>query len=443
MFDVNKLSVSECNRLFNCLTGLSSTEKILFMNCTRNNNCKDALYQLLVYLDPRTGTYQKHNIEVVYKSFPYVNNLRKNLSRLGINSDNFDAVIVEKARSVGINISDSKGNKKEASNVNRRNFEKENRKPDNTINFKLQSKDSQINSICQKLISEINKITSLKDKIYFVNAGRMNHGKSSLFNALAHQRNLFKTGDVRTTTEQQCKEFTKDIVFIDTPGLDVKEKDDIVAFEGYKKADLIIFVHTPNIGELHRNEIDRINQIAALFPSKNDFWQRFCFVFTFKESLEDNQFEIIKSKVLEDIKIHCGGTNYPVFNVSNMDYWDGIDNKSKPLVEISGIPELRTFLLNIADNIKSKAIALRRNRIEDLKLKATKDLKDLRGEIDDKISRKVKEIERKSGRIQRAKNEIQQIISEQNYFESYMNQEIDNLGSEIVRLKNKHAKERY
>ena len=443
MFDVNKLSVSECNRLFNCLTGLSSTEKILFMNCTRNNNCKDALYQLLVYLDPRTGTYQKHNIEVVYKSFPYVNNLRKNLSRLGINSDNFDAVIVEKARSVGINISDSKGNKKEASNVNRRNFEKENRKPDNTINFKLQSKDSQINSICQKLISEINKITSLKDKIYFVNAGRMNHGKSSLFNALAHQRNLFKTGDVRTTTEQQCKEFTKDIVFIDTPGLDVKEKDDIVAFEGYKKADLIIFVHTPNIGELHRNEIDRINQIAALFPSKNDFWQRFCFVFTFKESLEDNQFEIIKSKVLEDIKIHCGGTNYPVFNVSNMDYWDGIDNKSKPLVEISGIPELRTFLLNIADNIKSKAIALRRNRIEDLKLKATKDLKDLRGEIDDKISRKVKEIERKSGRIQCAKNEIQQIISEQNYFESYMNQEIDNLGSEIVRLKNKHAKERY
>lgn len=443
MFDVNKLSVSECNRLFNCLTGLSSTEKILFMNCTRNNNCKDALYQLLVYLNPRTGTYQKHNIEVVYKSFPYVNNLRKNLSRLGINSDNFDAVIVEKARSVGINISDSKGNKKEASNVNRRNFEKENRKPDNTINFKLQSKDSQINSICQKLISEINKITSLKDKIYFVNAGRMNHGKSSLFNALAHQRNLFKTGDVRTTTEQQCKEFTKDIVFIDTPGLDVKEKDDMVAFEGYKKADLIIFVHTPNIGELHRNEIDRINQIAALFPSKNDFWQRFCFVFTFKESLEDNQFEIIKSKVLEDIKIHCGGTNYPVFNVSNMDYWDGIDNKSKPLVEISGIPELRTFLLNIADNIKSKAIALRRNRIEDLKLKATKDLKDLRGEIDDKISRKVKEIERKSGRIQRAKNEIQQIISEQNYFESYMNQEIDNLGSEIVRLKNKHAKERY
>lgn len=441
MFDVNKLSVSECNRLFNCLTGLSSTEKILFMNCTRNNNCKDALYQLLVYLNPRTGTYQKNNIEVVYKSFPYVNNLRKNLSRLGINSDNFDAVIVEKARSVGINISDSKGNKKEASNVNRGNFEKENRKPDNTINFKLQSKDSQINSICQKLISEINKITSLKDKIYFVNAGRMNHGKSSLFNALAHQRNLFKTGDVRTTTEQQCKEFTKDIVFIDTPGLDVKEKDDIVAFEGYKKADLIIFVHTPNIGELHRNEIDRINQIAALFPSKNDFWQRFCFVFTFKESIEDNQFDIIKSKVLEDIKIHCGGTNYPVFNVSNMDYWDGIDNKSKPLVEISGIPELRTFLLDIADNIKNKAVALRKNRIEDLKLKATKDLKALRREIDDKISRKVKEIERKNGRIQRAKNEIQQIISEQNYFESYMNQEIDNLGSDIARLKNKHAKE--
>ena len=443
MFDINKLSVSECNRLFNCLTGLSSTEKILFMNCTRNNNCKDALYQLLVYLNPRTGTYQKHNIEGVYKSFPYVNNLRKNLSRLGINSDNFDAVIVEKARSVGINISDSKGNKKEASNVNRRNFEKENRKPDNTINFKLQSKDRQINSICQKLISEINKITSLKDKIYFVNAGRMNHGKSSLFNALAHQKDLFKTGDVRTTTEQQWKEFTKDIVFIDTPGLDAKENDDIVAFEGYKKADLIIFVHTPNIGELHRNEIDRINQIAALFPSKNDFWQRFCFVFTFKESLEDNQFEIIKSKVLEDIKTHCGGTGYPVFNVSNMDYWDGIDNKSKPLVEISGIPELRNFLLEIADKIKAKANSLRKKRIDNLKVKAIKDLNDLHKIISDKISRKIKEIEGKNDRIQRAKNGIQQIISEQNYFESYMNQEIDNLRSEIVRLKNEHAKERY
>ena len=367
----------------------------------------------------------------------------KNLSRLGINADNFDAVIVEKARSVGVYISDSKETKNETTNINKRNREKENGKPNNTIKLKLQSKDIQINSICQKFTSAIDQITSLKDKIYYVNAGRMNHGKSSLFNALAHQKDLFKTGDVRTTTEQQWKEFTKDIVFIDTPGLDAKENDDIVAFEGYKKADLIIFVHTPNIGELHRNEIDRINQIAALFPSKNDFWQRFCFVFTFKESLEDNQFEIIKSKVLEDIKTHCGGTGYHVFNVSNMDYWDGIDNKSKPLVEISGIPELRTFLLNIADNIKSKAIALRKNRIEDLKLKATKDLKALRGEIDDKISRKIKEIERKSGRIQRAKNGIQQIISEQNYFESYMNQEIDNLRSEIVRLKNEHAKERY
>lgn len=443
MFAVNELSVSECNRLFNCLTGLSSTEKILFMNSTGNNNCKGALKQLLVYLDPATESPQKHNIEGIYKCFPYVNKLYKNLSRLGINADNFDAVIVEKARSVGVYISDSKETKNETTNINKRNREKENGKPNNTIKLKLQSKDIQINSICQKFTSAIDQITSLKDKIYYVNAGRMNHGKSSLFNALAHQKDLFKTGDVRTTTEQQWKEFTKDIVFIDTPGLDAKENDDIVAFEGYKKADLIIFVHTPNIGELHRNEIDRINQIAALFPSKNDFWQRFCFVFTFKESLEDNQFEIIKSKVLEDIKTHCGGIGYPVFNVSNMDYWDGIDNKSKPLVEISGIPELRTFLLNIADNIKSKAIALRKNRIEDLKLKATKDLKALRGEIDDKISRKIKEIERKSGRIQRAKNGIQQIISEQNYFESYMNQEIDNLRSEIVRLKNEHAKERY
>ena len=75
-------------------------------------------------------------------------------------------------------------------------------------------------------------------KIFIVNAGRMNHGKSSLFNSLLDKQ-YFATGDVRTTVARSDAEFRPNVFLVDTPGLDAVDCDDKVAFDAYKKANMV------------------------------------------------------------------------------------------------------------------------------------------------------------------------------------------------------------
>ena len=51
-------------------------------------------------------------------------------------------------------------------------------------------------------------------KIFIVNAGRMNHGKSSLFNSLLNKP-IFAVDDIRTTMTRQDADFSQDVVMVD------------------------------------------------------------------------------------------------------------------------------------------------------------------------------------------------------------------------------------
>ena len=53
---------------------------------------------------------------------------------------------------------------------------------------------------------QMEEISRAANEIYVVNAGRMNHGKSSLFNSLL-DRDVFKADDVRTTVVNQSAEW--------------------------------------------------------------------------------------------------------------------------------------------------------------------------------------------------------------------------------------------
>ena len=114
---------------------------------------------------------------------------------------------------------------------------------------------------------KIKEITADCQTINIINAGIMNHGKSSLFNSLI-EKEVFGVGDVRVTEKIQREQWLGNAFLIDTPGLEAEESDDTVAYEAYRRANMIIFVHTIKVGELHEKELNAINKIKALILMK-------------------------------------------------------------------------------------------------------------------------------------------------------------------------------
>lgn len=292
-----------------------------------------------------------------------------------------------------------------------------------------------------KLELDIKKIKDETRKIYIVNAGRMNHGKSSLFNSLLDM-DEFKVGDIRTTKSRKDVNLFQNVYLVDTPGLDADIKDDKEAIETYKKANMIVFVHTPNIGELHKDEIDHINKIANLFPSKEYFWKHFCLVFTFKEAVSEENLINIKNKVLKDIKIHCGGENFPVFEVSNSRYQKGCKENKINLINKSGIKELKTFL-NKNINIWQQDIkVLQDQRIEKLKEETRRLLWEKRCQIQQVISIKEMKIENEGNRLNRLIEDFHDEITRLLNLRCKKNNEIRRLENSIDDLERRHAREK-
>lgn len=193
--------------------------------------------------------------------------------------------------------------------------------------------------------SKLAEIDADAKVVNIINAGVMNHGKSSLLNSLLDAA-AFPVQDIRTTTENKSEHWFDDVYLVDTPGLAAEGSDDAAAYAGYRRANFILFVHKTEVGELHKNEIDAINAIKGFFDSPDFFWSHFSLVLTSLDAYAKNSADLnaIRDKSLADIQTNCGGAGFPVFVVSNTRYQKGrAENKSK-LVELSGIPELRAFL---------------------------------------------------------------------------------------------------
>ena len=179
----------------------------------------------------------------------------------------------------------------------------------------------------QDKIAEINADA---DKINIINAGVMNHGKSSLFNSLL-DKNVFPEEDIRTTVKTQAELWTDNVYLIDTPGLSAEITDDAVAYEAYRRANVILFVHRVDTGELHKNGLDGLNKIKSLFPDKKFFVNHLCLVLTAidDQSAREN-LDTIRDKALADIKKFCGLSGFKVFFVSNTRYRKGLaERKSR------------------------------------------------------------------------------------------------------------------
>ena len=275
-------------------------------------------------------------------------------------------------------------------------------------------------------------------RVNIINAGIMNHGKSSLFNSLL-DKVVFAEQDVRTTIAVQAEQWRDNVYLIDTPGLDAKSEDDIAAYEAYRRANVILFVHDLNTGELHREGIDGINRIKNIFAGGN-FTEHFCLVLTSIDAYDAEDINVIRDKALADIKKHCGLSDFKVFLVSNPRYRKGRDEQKNTLYKRSGVPELRDYLERNFDKWRAENQSVRNARIAREKDDFISRLRRERSDVQSRIQSKSERIrQRQQNFLHKVETALSQRRDDESRYNSEsrrlseMRRELQNLRDELDR----------
>lgn len=199
-----------------------------------------------------------------------------------------------------------------------------------------------------RLQGALNNLKSTTVKV--VNTGMVSSGKSSLYNLLTDNATTerFPTGAARTTVIADSYSY-KNMEYIDTPGIDVRDADDDVAFRTIMESDIILIIHNIKTGPLTRSESDWISRIANDMKDHEMCKRRMIFVCTWKDTREKDEGY---SEILEEVKkmvYDAVGTEIPFFDVSTKKYLDGIKKEKEVLCKNSGVPELKAFIEDFAD----------------------------------------------------------------------------------------------
>ncbi|MFR4174042.1 MAG: GTPase [Veillonella nakazawae] len=303
--------------------------------------------------------------------------------------------------------------------------------PLNKIRLEAMSNNMTLKTIVNNYEDKLNQIISDSDKFYLVNAGRMNHGKSSLLNSLTGQvEDVFEVQDKRTTVKNKIYQYNKNIYFIDTPGLNANDSDDQEAIKAYKKANLILFVHNLSVGDIRKEEVKDIKTIISCFNSIDNLANKFVLVLTGKDAIQSkDDLNNIKSKVLLDIKNETGLSGFKVFTVSNTTYKNGLKNNKNKLIEHSGIKLLHEYIDSFimssnseiqdriceridleTERITRKLELLKDERTKNLK-KQEKDINEFKIRLNKILSSHFSIIERANERLNRCMDEITSLKS--------------------------------
>lgn len=283
-----------------------------------------------------------------------------------------------------------------------------------------------LKTIVQNYEDKLNQIIGDSDKFYLVNAGRMNHGKSSLLNSLTGEvEDVFEVQDKRTTVKNKTYQYNENTYFIDTPGLNAHDNDDQEAIKAYKKANIILFVHNLSVGDIRKEEVRDIKTIISCFNSIDNLVNKFVLVLTGKDSIQsNNDLNNIRNKVLLDIKNETGLTGFKVFTVSNTTYKNGLKNKKSKLIEHSGIKLLHEYIDSFimssnseiqdricgridleTETVKNKLQLLKEEHTENIK-KQEKIINEFKSRINDILSSRFYIIEQANDRLNRCMDEI-------------------------------------
>lgn len=218
------------------------------------------------------------------------------------------------------------------------------------------------NTSIKSIEEKINLIESQSAKKTTVVAyGIMNAGKSSLLNMLTQHvsTEFFKTNDVRETSE--IKKFeTENYIYLDTPGLDANNADDIHAHSGVSQADIVLFLHQPQ-GALEASEIRFLENLKKSFGTHTE--SNIVIVITKTDKEDQSKIDLIE----KEIKNQCiTKVNFApkIFQISNKRYQVGATNHKDALIEKSHIQSLKKHIDTIASNTKKVRIERCLNEIE-------------------------------------------------------------------------------
>ena len=161
------------------------------------------------------------------------------------------------------------------------------------------------------------------------NAGPMNPGKSTLFNAFMRKEEVFKTADARQTAVCQEEEWGDSFCLVDTPGCNSAVfEDNRESVAAFRKADLITFVHNINTGGLINAEMTILKNLLSIF-GEEDFKRRVCLVCNRIDDAPDEDTIIrnaneIKKQLKENLKIQL-----ETFCVSPLNYLAGVSSEKE------------------------------------------------------------------------------------------------------------------
>lgn len=305
---------------------------------------------------------------------------------------------------------------------------------------------SEVKQILDEIECQRQELLRDCEDVYIVNAGRMNHGKSSLFNALL-DRETYKVADVRQTVENQREAYQDHVYFVDTPGLDANAADDAEAYSIYKKANFIIYVHNPRIGELHKQEIDHIARLADVLTPEF-FWSHFAIVMTFAEEFTgggEQAMEEILQQVRGALQQRFSGVEAKIFCVSNALYGKAAklkdERKKSIFLQKSHIPELRGFIDAHIPEWQQENVALQEGRFTRIREGALARLGTLRAQAEHKQAKRQQKF---NARKQRVSDGFEEAIDNLAQYtdQLWMEKEtVKRLLKETLRLKEQHRSE--
>ena len=213
-------------------------------------------------------------------------------------------------------------------------------------------------------LSDIFALQNVSDTIKITCLGLLNHGKSSLLNALVDdsKNETFKVSDGRETRKNNEVNFS-DFSYVDTPGLNADNEDNSMALEAIKISDINLFCHNPNTGGLNQAEKYFLEYISTNWENPAKFLNSTIFVFTNMDKIDSQNLELVEAEITNQIERIFSSNDFKIISVSSKYYKDGLAEDVEVLKEKSNIKNLKKEIHSYKDSLQNEIFQNRKERL--------------------------------------------------------------------------------